>query len=368
MRHPVVLDELLDGQLLDNTDLADWARQLHERVMAARIGDAPDVELQMDLVREAHHAQIFRLMAQDLEGRQTTERISDLLSELADRVLGLVIDLVWSQLRQRFRDPPRFAAIAYGRLGGKELGYASDLDLVFLYEDDDERATEAYSLLAQRVSGWLSTRTSAGLLFETDLRLRPNGQAGLLVSTVEAFERYQRESAWVWEHQALSRARFAAGDPAIGERFEQIRRAVLANGREAAPLAHEVLAMRRKMHDGHPNRSGLFDLKHDRGGMVDIEFIVQYLVLAHSGRHPELLDNAGNIALLGRAAEAGLIDRSLATGVANAYRRYRQLQHKLRMDDAQYARVDPGSIEAEARIVRTLWEQVLESVAGESSR
>jgi glutamate-ammonia-ligase adenylyltransferase len=303
---------------------------------------------------------VFRLMVQDLEGRHTTERISDFLSELADRVLGLVIELVWSQLRQRYRDPPRFAAIAYGRLGGKELGYASDLDLVFLYEDDDERATEAYSLLAQRICGWLSTRTAAGLLFETDLRLRPNGQAGLLVSTVEAFERYQRESAWVWEHQALSRARFAAGDQALGARFEAIRRAVLASPRKNGELAREVIAMRKKMHDGHPNRSELFDLKHDQGGMVDIEFIVQYLVLAHASQHAPLLDNAGNIALLGRAAEVGLIDRALAAEVANAYRLYRQLQHKMRLDDSQYARVYRQVVAEPARAVRELWCQTLE--------
>src|SRR5690606_15940019 len=174
-------------------------------------------------------------------------------------------------------------------------GYASDLDLVFLFDDEDERAPEAYALLAQRLSGWLSTRTAAGQLFDIDLRLRPNGAAGLLVSTISAFDAYQRDSAWAWEHQALTRARFCAGDPAIGERFEAIRREVLARPRDLARLREEVIAMRRKMHDGHPNRSELFDLKHDRGGMVDIEFIVQYLVLAHSAQHPTLQDNLGNI-------------------------------------------------------------------------
>jgi glutamate-ammonia-ligase adenylyltransferase len=274
-------------------------------------------------------------------------------------VLDLVIRLVWSQLRQRFRDNPNVAAIAYGRLGGKELGYASDLDLVFIQDDPDERATEAYSVLAQRVSGWLSTRTAAGLLFETDLRLRPNGNAGLLVSSVEGFERYQRESAWVWEHQALTRARFAAGSPAIGARFEQIRRTVLAMPRDRTALAQEVRSMRQKMHEGHPNRSALFDLKHDPGGMVDIEFIVQYLVLASSHEHPSMLDNAGNIALLGRAADAGLIEAGLARRVADAYRRYRQLQHQLRLDDSQYARVEPESVADEVTAVRTLWQQTL---------
>lgn len=359
MRHPVVLDELLDGQLFDATDTAAWAAQLEQRVNAARIGGEPDVEQQMDLVREAHHAQVFRLMVQDLAGAHSTERISDFLSDLADRVLDLVIRLVWSQLRQRFRDNPNVAAIAYGRLGGKELGYASDLDLVFIQDDPDERATEAYSVLAQRVSGWLSTRTAAGLLFETDLRLRPNGNAGLLVSSVEGFERYQRESAWVWEHQALTRARFAAGSPAIGARFEQIRRTVLAMPRDRMALAQEVRSMRQKMHEGHPNRSALFDLKHDPGGMVDIEFIVQYLVLASSHEHPSMLDNAGNIALLGRAADAGLIEAGLARRVADAYRRYRQLQHQLRLDDSQYARVEPESVADEVTAVRTLWQQTL---------
>jgi len=359
MKHPVVLDELLDGQLLEPTDLAQWSTQLETRVMTARLGDEPDVEQQMDLVREAHHAQVFRLMVQDLGGLHSTERISDFLSELADRILALAIRVVWSQLRTRFRDQPRVAAIAYGRLGGKELGYASDLDLVFVHDDPDERATEAYSMLAQRVSGWLSTRTAAGLLFDTDLRLRPNGSAGLLVSSVEGFERYQRQSAWVWEHQALTRARFAAGDPAIGERFEAIRRAVLSLPRERDALAKEVRAMRQKMHDGHPNRSELFDLKHDPGGMVDIEFIVQYLVLAHANEHATLLDNAGNIALLSRAGASGLIDPTLAAQVADAYRRYRQLQHQLRLDDQQYARVAASTVRDEVAAVRRLWEAVL---------
>ena len=361
MQHPVVLDELLDGQLLDQTDYLAWSRQLRERVDAARHDGQPDVERQMDIVREAHHAQVFRLMAQDLAGRLTVERVSDHLSELADRVLDLAIELVWATLRLRFRDPPRFAAIAYGRLGGKELGYTSDLDLVFLYDDDDERAPEAYAQLAQRLSGWLSSRTAAGLLFEIDLRLRPNGAAGLLVSKLGAFDTYQRESAWVWEHQALTRARFSAGDRAIGERFEAIRRQALSRRRDPAQLRDEVIAMRRKMHEGHPNRSELFDLKHDRGGMVDIEFLVQFLVLGHACDHPPLLDNAGNIALLGRAAGFGLIDDVLAARTADAYRRYRKLQHQLKLDDAAYARVDAATVAAEREVVMALWTTVLGS-------
>ncbi len=355
LRHPIVLDELITGDTLEAGDYRAWGQQLAERLAAARLDDAPDVERQMDIAREAQHAQVFRLLAQDLDARLTVERLSDLLSEIADRVLDTAISLVWSQLRQRFRERPRFAAIAYGRLGGKELGYASDLDLVFLYDDDDERAQEAYVLLAQRLSNWLSTQTAAGTLYEIDLRLRPNGNAGLLVSSLAGFTDYQRESAWVWEHQALTRARFAAGDAAIGERFEAVRREILARERDPARLREEVAAMRKRMHDGHPNRSALFDLKHDAGGMVDIEFIVQYLVLRDACRHPALLDNAGNIALLARAAAAGLIDAGQAAAVADAYRRYRRLQHALRLDGADYARVEPGRIDAERDAVVALW-------------
>jgi glutamate-ammonia-ligase adenylyltransferase len=360
MHHPVVLDELLDGQILEPTDFAAWERDLRASLAAAVTRDGePDVERQMDVVRESHHAQVFRVLAQDLAGRLTVERLSDLLSELADRVLAVVLDCAWRQVRNPHRETPRFAVVAYGKLGGKELGYASDLDLVFVFDDDDERAPALYAQLAQRLAAWLSTRTAAGLLFEIDLRLRPNGNAGLMVSSLRAFETYQRESAWVWEHQALTRARFAAGDRDIGARFETLRRDILAGAREPARLADEVRAMRKRMLDGHPNRSAQFDLKHDPGGMVDIEFIVQYLVLAHSGPHPELLDNAGNIALLDRAARTGLIDAAQATAVAQAYRDFRRLQHVLRLNDARYARVDPESVAAQRAAVRALWEAVL---------
>src|SRR5690606_1553411 len=192
--------------------------------------------------------------------------------------------------------PPRFAVIAYGKLGGKEIGYASDLDLVFLYDDPTDEAVERYVKLGRRMVSWLSTMTSSGRLYEIDLRLRPDGDAGLLAVSFEGFARYQREHAWIWEHQALSRARFCAGDPTLGARFEEIRREILLRDREADDLRAAVREMRGKIRAGHPNHSGDFDLKHDPGGMVDIEFVTQYLVLLHSRHHPALLDNLGNIA------------------------------------------------------------------------
>lgn len=166
--------------------------------------------------------------------------------------------------------------------------------------------------------------TASGRLYEVDLRLRPDGQAGLMVISTEAFERYQKEHAWPWEHQAITRARFAAGDPEVGRQFERIRREVLLMPRDARQLADEVIAMRRKIGEGHPNRTPDFDLKHDPGGMVDVEFVTQYLVLLHAREHEILVQNLGNIALLRLAAEAGLIPADLARRVGDAYRTLRR--------------------------------------------
>jgi glutamate-ammonia-ligase adenylyltransferase len=354
-RHPILLDELLDARLM--TQAPDWSEftAALRREMAAHEGD---VERQMDVMRELHHAQVFRLLAQDLGGLLSVERLADHLSLAADLVLAVTLEVCWRRMANRHVEMPRFAVIGYGKLGGKELGYASDLDLVFLYDDPHEGAGEIYARFAQRINTWLSSTTASGTLFETDLRLRPNGEAGLLVSSMAGFRRYQLESAWVWEHQALTRARFCAGDAAIGAVFDALRRDVLTAERDPAKLAAEVLAMRKRMTDGHPNRSGLFDLKHDRGGMIDIEFIVQHLVLTHSRRHHELTGNLGNIALLHMAGALGLIPAALAKRVADAYREYRKLQHKLRLDGAQYARVEPGSVAAEAEATLALWRAV----------
>ncbi|MCL4723697.1 MAG: bifunctional glutamine synthetase adenylyltransferase/deadenyltransferase, partial [Rhodocyclaceae bacterium] len=256
------------------------------------------------------------------------------------------------------RDAPAFAVVAYGKLGGKELGYASDLDIIFLYDDDHPDAPEIYARLATRLNSWISSTTPAGILFQTDLRLRPNGESGLLVSSVEAFRQYQLESAWVWEHQALTRARFCAGDADIGRQFEAIRIAVLRQPRDLAALKREVLAMRQKMADAHANRSALFDIKHDRGGLIDVEFAVQYLVLGHAHAHAELTGNLGNLALLRIAAGLGLIPADLAERVREAYRSYRKLQHGLRLNDARYARVARETLAAETDSVETLWRAV----------
>ena len=357
--HPILLDELLDERLHEREpDWAAWSALVRRQLDEAE----GDQERQMNLLRDVHHAQVFRLLVADLDGRLTVERLADHLSALADFTLGLTLERVWATIAKRHREVPRFAVIGYGKLGGKELGYVSDLDLIFLYDDDHPDAPDVYSVLARRLVTWLTAQTSSGNLFDIDLRLRPNGNAGLMVSSFDAFSRYQRNEdgmgAWVWEHQALTRARHCAGDFELGHRFEAERVHVLTQERDLAKLKSEVLAMRQKMLDGHPNASALFDLKHDRGGMVDIEFIVQYLVLAHAHRHGDLVRNLGNIALLQMAGGMRLIDMALAREVADAYRAFRALQHRLRLNGAERARVEPAEVEAQAAAVRRLWSDV----------
>jgi len=350
--HPILLDELLDdrGGIDEPAVLA--------ASLDARLEEAlGDTERQLDILRDTHHAQLFRLLALDLAGELSVERLADHLSALADVVVAATVRWAWKTVATRHREDPRFAVIAYGKLGGKELGYVSDLDVIFLFDDEDDMAPSNYAKLGQRFITWMTAHTPAGILFDIDTALRPDGASGMLVSSLGAFERYQHNAAWVWEHQALTRARFCAGDVAIGARFEEIREAVLRRDRDsqADQLKAEVLKMRQRMHDAMPNRSGLFDLKQDAGGMIDIEFIVQYLVLRHASHHAQLTANAGNIALLHRSGELGLIDQGLAAAAADAYRAMRKLQHQLRLQ-GQEARVDPALVERHAAQVRRLWQ------------
>ena len=353
-QHPILLDELI---LPDATTAPDWPT-LKRELREALEGNADNTERQMDLLRHFKQTQTLRLLMADLAGQLALETLSDHLSDLASVLLEEVVRLVWAGTRQRHLDLPQFAIIGYGKLGGKELGYASDLDIIFLYRDSHPQAGENYARLCQRINTWLSSTTSAGVLYETDLRLRPNGAAGLLVSSIDAFEQYQQHDAWAWEHQALTRARFVAGDAAVGALFEDIRIEVLRQPRDLQVLRKAVLEMRDKMRAAHPNRSDAFDLKHDRGGIVDVEFIVQYLVLAYAHRHVALTRNLGNLALLKTSVELSLIPVDLAGRAQDAYRQYRRLQHVLRLESEKFARVNRSGVEDHIAAVLRLWEFV----------
>ena len=356
-RHPLLLDELLDNSTFNAApDWIAFAADCRAQLEAT----AGDTERQLDVLRELHHAQLLRLLAQDLEGTVSVEQLADNLSALADVLVAQTLQAIWKTLPQRHLPQPKFAVIAYGKLGGKELGYASDLDLVFLYDDDDQDAPGLYARLAQRFITWMTSHTAAGILFDIDIALRPDGASGLLVTSIGAFEKYQMKSAWQWEHQALTRARYCAGDPAIGARFESIRTDVLRRPRAVEPLRHEVLEMRRKLHDAHPNRTPLFDLKHDKGGMIDIEFMVQYLVLQHAAQYPQLADDIGNIGLLKCCGELGLLEQGTAEALADAYRTLRRLQHQVRLQGSDKARIDVGSITVQVAAVVAAWATVFD--------
>ena len=361
-RHPHLLDHLLNSrteQALIQHPEAYW----HEVKTNLNIrlddvmADGDGSEQAMDILRVTHHTETFITLLADLgigvEQALSVEKVSDHLSVLADLILQTAFERVWPGVAQKFglskealEEVPPFAIISYGKLGGKELGYASDLDLVFLYQSDeaDFSAQEIYALLAKRMINWLTAYTATGSLFEIDTRLRPNGSAGFLVTNADAFKKYQmregNNAAWVWEHQALTRARCSAGNLAVGLDFDLVRAEVLSQKRDIDHLRAEILEMRRKVHAGHPNASGLFDLKHDSGGMVDIEFIVQFLVLAYSHQHEQLIANLGNIALLRIAGEAGLIDKEASLFVGDAYRLLRSRQHRLRLDGAEKTRIN----------------------------
>ncbi|MFZ1851516.1 MAG: bifunctional [glutamate--ammonia ligase]-adenylyl-L-tyrosine phosphorylase/[glutamate--ammonia-ligase] adenylyltransferase [Nitrosomonas sp.] len=372
-RHPILLDELLRRD--EPNPIPDWQALRNELTYQLNHANNPKIDIvewQMDVLRHFQHAQVFRLLVTDLEGSLLLETLSDHLTALADLILDVVLQLAWQGLKKRHREKPAFAIVGYGKLGGKELGYVSDLDLVFLYQDDHPDAAEIYAKLGQSINTWLNRPTSAGLLYDTDLRLRPNGASGLLVHSIDAFTQYQYEQAWVWEHQALTRARYVVGDAQVGEQFENTRKEILCKQRNLTELRHEILKMRQKMIDAHPNFTHLFDIKHDFGGIIDVEFIVQYLVLGFSNQFPQLTDNFGNIALLKLASELGLIALDKAENVRSAYREFRRLQHRQRLSgdtdsiynpstDApiqRFARVEGIHLQDDRLTVLSLWEDI----------
>ncbi len=336
--HPGVIDELAAATMLDERfDSAGFEAELEHRRLALQSAGEDDDEALLNLLRRAHHAEVFRTLARDVEGKLSVEQVADDLSALADAVLRVTTRWCWSRLKNTHRAQPQFGIIAYGKLGGKELGYGSDLDLVFVFDDDDERAPEVYASLVRKLINWLTVKTGEGDLYEIDTALRPNGNAGLLITSFSAYENYQQQrgsnTAWTWEHQAITRARCVLGDPSMRTRFEAVRLSVITAERDLEALRTEIRAMRERVGQAHPVSPRKFDVKFSHGGMMDAEFVMQFLVLSQARLHPQLLANAGNIALLERAESLGLLPEGVGHAAASAYRSLRQWQHRARLNE-----------------------------------
>lgn len=374
-RFPVLLDELLDPGLLQEP--LPKAKLLNELQRTGSAAD--DIEVQMEQLARYQRSNLFRIAVADFNDVLPIMKVSDSLTFLAEAVLEYALQAAWADLVSKHGVPcyefdgelreAGFGIIAYGKLGGLELSYGSDLDVVFLH---DSRGTGAgtngdrpldntifYSRLVRRLVHILTTRTSTGELYEIDTRLRPSGRKGLLVSSVEAFDRYQQENAWTWEHQALLRARPVAGSPALASAFEHIRVQTLTSRVRRDSLQADVIAMRERMRK-ELDRSDAqkFDLKHGRGGVGDIEFIVQYLVLKHAAKYPDVIEFTDNIRQLDALAACGLSGKDAAAELQGIYRAYRRRQHHLVLNDESLT-VPATEFEAERAAVVRQWERVL---------
>ncbi len=374
-RHPLLLDELLDPRRL----YAPLGREALREELDVSLGQtAPDdLEHQMERLRQFAQSSMLRVAAADIGGALPLMVVSDYLTWIAEVVTARVLDQAWRDLLARYGRPrgvpgcdSGFAVIAYGKLGGFELGYGSDLDLVFLHGSQDPNAvTEGpravpndvfYARLGQRIIHIFTAHTPAGVLYEVDMRLRPNGNAGLLVSSLDAFADYQAESAWTWEHQALIRARAVAGDPDLGARFEQIRRVTLCRERDPETLRREVREMRDRMRTQlDKTRPGLFDLKQGPGGIADIEFMVQYAVLRWAHRQSELATWTDNVRLLDTLARHRLMERDATRRLSDAYRAFRAEYHRQTLQELSGLVSDQTLVE-QRESVRSIWTELME--------
>jgi len=372
-RYPMLLDELIDPeQLYQVATVADYRDRLRQQML--RVPE-DDLELVMESLRQYKQAQTLRIAAADITGILPLMKVSDHLTWLAEALIDKVVTLAWQQMAEKYGYPAGldaqsskgFAVIAYGKLGGLELGYGSDLDLVFLHQCDSlaptsgERGIDSrqfYLKLVQRILHLCTTRTASGLLYEVDTRLRPSGNAGLLTVHVNTYGDYLRQDAWTWEHQALVRTRLVYGDAAIAAEFEKIRAEILGKPRDLPTLRNEVREMRQKLREHHGTSST--EVKHKAGGIVDLEFISQFLVLGYGALYPALYQYSDNIRILDAAAASGLMPASQAAQLQQAYQQLRGSSHRQTLAPADSMAAD--DLSAAEQQVRAAWQQFMLSV------
>lgn len=341
-KFPLLLDLLIDPKLLYSpAELTSYHSDLRRTLLRV---EPDDLELQMEVLRQFKLSNQLAIAACDVQGVMNLMQVSDHLTELASVCLFFAVEIAWAQMVAKYGYPigssiecKNFGVIGYGKLGGYELGYGSDLDIVFVHNCDSSQPTDGikpidsrqfYLKLAQRVMHIFTTRTLSGELYEVDTRLRPSGASGLLAINIETFAQYQQSEAWTWEHQALVRSRYILGDELLGKKFNQIRHDILTIKRDVDVLKQEISSMRIKMFENlNKEKNGLFDLKQSRGGIADIEFISQLLVLSKSHEHPELTNLPDNVRVLQLASQLGLVEKTDYKLLVEAYLLYRRLYH-----------------------------------------
>ncbi len=373
---PLLLDELIDPRLFDQPP----SREQFAEEIALRLADgADDVEHSIEALRQVQRAAIFRVALFDLTGRLPLMRVSDRLTDIAELILERAMQHAWIETTRLYGEPRcgapgslrtcGVAAVGYGKLGGHELGYGSDLDLVFLHDSAGEvQETDGPKVIdnavfflrfGQKIVHFLTAHTAAGRLYEVDMRLRPSGKGGLLMTNVGAFVDYQRSEAWTWEHQALLHSRAVAGTPSIRAAFEAARVELLCRHVRRETLRDDVRQMRERMRrELSRSGAGEFDLKQDAGGVADIEFLAQYFVLRWAGEHPPLATFADTIRALESVGSAALVDHGVIDGLVDAYRAYRRLNHRLSLEQA--GPVVPAAPHAALRgWITAVWDAVM---------
>jgi glutamate-ammonia-ligase adenylyltransferase len=376
-RYPVLLDELLEPRVeTERIDKTEFEAEIANRFEHLRESDS---EARMETLAQFQRASMFRIAVADFSGSMPIMKVSDSLTYLAEAVLDYALESAWLDLITRHGVPryevdgrqhaAGFGVIGYGKLGGLELSYGSDLDLVFLHDsrgsrqvtDGDKPLDNAmfFGRLVRRLVHFLTTQTSSGAMYEIDTRLRPEGRKGVLVTSTDAFERYQEQNAWTWEHQALLRARPVAGSATVARDFEHIRAQTLMSRVRLDSLRDDVVSMRTRMRkELDRSTSGRFDLKNGLGGIGDIEFIVQYLVLLHAARYPAVIRYRDNIRQIAALSSVGLLDVQTAARLQGAYREFRRRQHHLTLNDNPPI-VDDGELDGEREFVSAVWSRHL---------
>jgi len=371
---PALLDELLNPQILYSPlNSEDLTNDLQHRLDNAT---ADDLEQQMEVLRQFKLTHTLRVAAADITGAISVMQVSDYLSWIAQTILQYVIHIAWLDTTEKIKEPQSthdktpqanklqtngFAIIGYGKIGGYELGYSSDLDLVFIFHDDLEKDTHFFTRLSHRIMFILGTRTYSGLLYECDMRLRPNGNSGRIASTLKSYKKYQLEKAWLWEHQALCRARIVAGDFSLIEHFSNIRQEILCQSRQQHNLQKQIIEMRKKMYNSQAKKQSVnFNIKQDNGGIIDIEFIVQYLILLHANHYPNIIEFSDNIRMINSLLKENLISSEIADTLTQIYQKYRDYIHQQALQEQPGISSDK-SFSNEQSIIKSYWKKIIEA-------